>query len=114
MNYLNSADLACLEPHLDAVWVKRGPGKEVLDDSSGQFAGGLVLFEDNGNVGSWPHVSSVTPIHSFALAGNRRGPQERRYPATPLEPFKISDLRSALPTLFYRAVIHAHTHFPLC
>lgn len=65
MNYLNPADLAPLQPHLDAARVKRGPGEKFLDDPSGQFPCALVLFEDDGDVCSRRHVPSVSSIHAF-------------------------------------------------
>jgi len=59
MNHLHPADLASLQPHLDATRVKRGLGEKVLDNSSGQFPSGLILFEDNGNVRSRRHIFSI-------------------------------------------------------
>ena len=47
MDDLNPADFATLQPYLDPVRVKRGLREKVLDDASGLFPGGLVLFEDN-------------------------------------------------------------------
>jgi len=47
MDDLNPADFAALQPYLDPVRVKRGLGEKVLDDPSGLFPCGLVLFEDN-------------------------------------------------------------------
>jgi len=44
---LNPADLTALQSHFDPARVKRGPREKVLDDASGLFPGGLVLFEDN-------------------------------------------------------------------
>jgi hypothetical protein len=64
-NYLNPADLAPLQPHLDAAPVKRGPGEKFLDDPSGQFPCALVLFEDDGDVCSRRHVPSVSSIHGL-------------------------------------------------
>ena len=65
MNYLNPADLAPLQPHLDAARVKRGPGEKVLDNPSGQSPCSLVLFEDDGDVCSRHHVPSVPSIHAL-------------------------------------------------
>jgi hypothetical protein len=47
MDDLNPADLTALQPHFDPARVKPGPREKVLDDASGLFACGLVLFEDN-------------------------------------------------------------------
>jgi hypothetical protein len=47
MDDLNPADFTVLQPHLDPVRVKRGLREKVLDDASGLFPCGLVLFEDN-------------------------------------------------------------------
>jgi hypothetical protein len=47
MDDLNPADLTALKPHFDPARVKRGPREKVLDDTSGLFPRGLVLFEDN-------------------------------------------------------------------
>jgi hypothetical protein len=65
MNDLNPADFTVLQPYLDPVRVKRGVREQVLDDASGLFPGGLVLFEDNGNVCSTRHVTSVPSIHKI-------------------------------------------------
>lgn len=47
MDDLNPADLTALQPHFDSARVKSGPREKVLDDASGLFPCGLVLFEDN-------------------------------------------------------------------
>jgi hypothetical protein len=47
MDDLNPADLTALQPHFDPARVIRGPGEKVLDNASGLFPSGLVLFEDN-------------------------------------------------------------------
>jgi len=47
MDDLNPADFPVLQPYLDPVRVKRGLREKVLDDASGLFPCGLVLFEDN-------------------------------------------------------------------
>jgi hypothetical protein len=47
MDDLNPADLTALQPHFDPARVKPGPREQVLDDASGLFSCGLVLFEDN-------------------------------------------------------------------
>ena len=47
MDDLNPADLTALQPHFDPPRVKLGPREKVLDDASGLFPCGLVLFEDN-------------------------------------------------------------------
>jgi hypothetical protein len=47
MDDLNPPDFTAFEPHFDSARVKPGPREEVLDDASGLFPGGLVLFEDN-------------------------------------------------------------------
>ena len=47
MDDLNPADFTVLEPYLDSVRVERGVREKVLDDASGLFTCGLVLFEDN-------------------------------------------------------------------
>jgi hypothetical protein len=47
MDDLNPANFTALQPYLDAARVKRGLREKVLDDASGLFPGGLVLFEDN-------------------------------------------------------------------
>jgi hypothetical protein len=47
MDDLNSADLTVLQPYLDPVRVKWGLREKVLDDASGLFPCGLVLFADN-------------------------------------------------------------------
>ena len=47
MDHLNPADFAVLQPYLDPVRVKRGLGEKILDDASGLFPAGLVLFKDN-------------------------------------------------------------------
>ena len=47
MDDLNPADFTALQPYLDPVRVKLGLRKKVLDDASGLFPRGLVLFEDN-------------------------------------------------------------------
>jgi hypothetical protein len=47
MDDLNPADFTALQPYLDPVRVKRGLCEKVLDDASGLFPCGLVLFEDN-------------------------------------------------------------------
>ena len=64
MDHLNPANLASLQPHLDATRVKRGFGKEVLDNSSSQFSRRLILFEYNGNVRPRRHVCSVPSVHA--------------------------------------------------
>ena len=63
MDDLNPADFSALQPYLDPARVKRGVRKQVLDDASSLFPGALVLFEDNGNVCSPHHVTSVPSIH---------------------------------------------------
>jgi hypothetical protein len=47
MDDLNPAHLTTLQPHFDPTWVKVGLREKLLDDASGLFPGGLVLFEDN-------------------------------------------------------------------
>ncbi len=47
MDDLNPADFTALQPYLNPVRVKRGLREQVLDDASGLFPCGLVLFEDN-------------------------------------------------------------------
>ena len=47
MDDLNPADFTALQPYLDPMRVKWGLGEKVLDDASGLFPGGLVLFQDN-------------------------------------------------------------------
>jgi hypothetical protein len=47
MDDLNSADFTIHQPYLDPVRVKRRLREKVLDDPSGLFPCGLVLFEDN-------------------------------------------------------------------
>jgi hypothetical protein len=47
MDDLNSADLTAPQPHFDPAWVKAGLREKVLDNASGLFPCGLVLFEDN-------------------------------------------------------------------
>ena len=47
MDDLNPADLTALQPHFDPARVKTGPREKVLDDATGLFPCGLVLFEDN-------------------------------------------------------------------
>ena len=63
MDDLNPADFTALQPYLDPVRVKRGLREKVLDDASGLFPCRLVLLEDNGNVCSTHHVTSVPSIH---------------------------------------------------
>jgi hypothetical protein len=63
MDDLNSADLTTLQPHFDPARVKAGLREKVLDDASGLFPCGLVLFEDNRNVCSTRHITAVPPIH---------------------------------------------------
>jgi hypothetical protein len=63
MDDLNPADFTVPQPYLDPVGMKRGIGEKVLDDAAGLFPGALVLFEDNGNVCSTRHVTSVPSIH---------------------------------------------------
>ena len=63
MDDLNPSDLTVPQPHFDTARVKPGLREKVLDDASGQFPCGLVLFEDHGNVGSNCHVTSVPSIH---------------------------------------------------
>ena len=63
MDDLDPADFTAQQPDLDPVRVKRGLREQVLDDAAGQFPGGLVLFEDNGNVCSPRHVTAVPSIH---------------------------------------------------
>jgi hypothetical protein len=63
MDDLNPADFTAQQPYLDPVRVKRGLREKVLDDASGLFPCGLVLFEDNRNVCSPRHVTSVPSIH---------------------------------------------------
>jgi len=47
MDDLNPANLTALQPHFNPARVKPGPREKVLDDASGLFPCGLVLFEDN-------------------------------------------------------------------
>ena len=47
MDDLNPTDFTALQPYLDPARVKRGLREKVLDDASGLFPGGLVLFKDN-------------------------------------------------------------------
>ena len=47
MDDFNPADFTALEPYLDPMRVKWRIREEVLDDASGLFTCGLVLFEDN-------------------------------------------------------------------
>jgi len=63
MDDLNPTDFTALQPYLDPARVKRGLREKVLDDASGLFPGGLVLFKDNRNVCSWRHVAAVPSIH---------------------------------------------------
>jgi hypothetical protein len=63
MDDLNPADFTALQPYLDPVRVKPGLCEKVLDDASGLFPCGLVLFEDDGNVCSTRHVTAVPSIH---------------------------------------------------
>jgi hypothetical protein len=70
MDDLNPADFTVLQPYLDSVRVKRGLGKQVLDDASSLLPGALVLFKDNGNVCSTRHVTAVSSIHETYLLGH--------------------------------------------
>jgi hypothetical protein len=63
MDDLNPADFTTLQPHFDPVRVKRGVREKVLDDASGLFSCGLVRFEDDRNVCSPRHVTTVPSIH---------------------------------------------------
>ena len=63
MDDLNPPDFAVPEPYFDPVRVEQGLREEVLDDASSLFPCGLVLFDDDGNVCSTRHVSSVPSIH---------------------------------------------------
>ena len=65
MDDLYPADFTALKPYVDPVRVKPGLREKVLDDASGRIPCGLVLFEDNGNVCSTRHVSSVPSIHEI-------------------------------------------------
>jgi len=47
MDDLDPADLSALQADFDPVRVKPGLGEKVLDNATGQFPCGLVLFEDN-------------------------------------------------------------------
>jgi len=85
MDDLNPADFTVLQSDLDPVRMKRGIREQILNDASGQSPGALVLFEDNGNVGSPRHVAAAVSIHenhllaasSETLFGPPPGTQER-------------------------------------
>jgi hypothetical protein len=58
------ADYAALQAHLDAVRMRGGSRKNILDDAFGQFAGALILFLDDPHTRSRFNIRSVIHIHS--------------------------------------------------
>jgi len=65
MDYFNPADFTALQPYLDPVQVKGGPREKALDDASGLFSCGLVLFEDDRSVCSTRRVTSAPSVHEI-------------------------------------------------
>jgi hypothetical protein len=53
------------------MWMIRGLGENILDNAFGQFAGALVLFQDNEYGHAWFDVCASLPIHILSWPGGR-------------------------------------------
>jgi hypothetical protein len=47
LDLLYTPNLSIDQPYLDPMWMRRGVGQNILDDSSGQLSGSLVLLEND-------------------------------------------------------------------
>ncbi len=59
------ADYTALQAHLDAMRMRGGSCKNILDDPFGQPAGALILFLDDPHMCSRFNIRSVIPIHAY-------------------------------------------------
>ncbi len=77
VDFLNSAYLAVLKSHLDAVGMIARVGENISDYPLGEGAGALVFFQNNGNPLSWLYVRSNFSVlhHIHPLFGRRENSQ---------------------------------------
>ena len=69
---MNSSHLTIFQADFDPVWVVRGVGQNVFDDSARQFAAPLILFQDDIDFDPGFDLIPVLAVHqlSFPLDPN--------------------------------------------
>jgi hypothetical protein len=56
-----------LQANFDAMRMSRGFGEDILDNTLRQFAGALILLQDDEHSESWFNIRSAFTIHYFNL-----------------------------------------------
>jgi hypothetical protein len=64
---LNSPHLTVFQADFDPVWVVRGAGQNIFDDSAGQFAAPLILFQDDINFDPGFDLTPVLTAHRHSF-----------------------------------------------
>jgi hypothetical protein len=57
----HASHLPILQTDFDAMRVMRGFGKDIFDNASGQFAGALILFQDDQDSHAWLYLGAGLP-----------------------------------------------------
>ena len=71
-DFFDASHLSAFQTHLDAVRMLRRFGKDLFDDTLGQLAGALVLFQDDEHGHARFNISAGLAIHRF-ISWNRSG-----------------------------------------
>jgi len=66
-NFLDPADRAAGQAHLDTVRMGGRFGQDVLDHAFGQFAGELVLFQDDTDFQAWFDIAAKISVHALTF-----------------------------------------------
>ena len=77
-NTLDTADLAISQPHLDAPGMKWRFGQNIFDDSFGECAGTLILFQNNGHGQSRPDIGPLRSVWHGVISEIVEGSGRRR------------------------------------
>lgn len=70
-NFLDPADEAVFEAHLDAVGMRWGVGENVKNDALGTPARPLVFLEHDRYPETGPYIASVLSVHALQYEGER-------------------------------------------
>lgn len=62
LDVVNSADLTIYQADFDAVGMGGGIGQDVFDDALREFAGALILFEDDGDRDTGFNILAIASV----------------------------------------------------
>jgi len=64
-DFLDASNLSAHQADLDAVRMSRRVGKDIFDDAFGQFAGGLILFQNDQYRHAGFDVRASLAVHDY-------------------------------------------------